>query len=516
MPLASARRICDVPGVASHPVVRASRSWPRVALCSLLLPSAACGGAPPAALPDEPLPPAGRLLARRAYALSFEGARIGYATEEEREQQGTVELRRREWVRFRRDEELASFEIDLTLHGTATGGATRVEASLRQCVGGTPIGGAPIEPLSSSPPGPGRRDGDGDGGERGVPGLPGAPCPAGSRPGPLTTAATARRTAAGWRVRDLHGAVRTLPAEAQPAEWLDLAPRRAATAAPMLLFFATRQFAMGRAVRRWIDPRTWVGTVSLGDAILESTTELGDDGRPRLIVDSSGAVATRIAERELGQPVALVDLVALTTLPIHGGHGPANAMQPRRLRFTLARTAATPTAPSPPAAPGQRVDAEPGGWRVELTGQPASPFSSEERTLVRAMEAEAARLAGEQPFGSEADLPDTSGEPPDFDAPELGSDCTARALQFAAAARQRGWQVRLATGFFVDGATLVRHRWNVAWTGARWIAVDPSSGDAPAPHQLLALAIHDATAEALAAAEVVFTPLRGARVEWLP
>jgi transglutaminase-like putative cysteine protease len=72
------------------------------------------------------------------------------------------------------------------------------------------------------------------------------------------------------------------------------------------------------------------------------------------------------------------------------------------------------------------------------------------------------------------------------------------------------------TGFVLDGSTLVRHRWAVVWTGARWLPVDPSSGDAPAPPDLFALAVHDTSAEALAGAEAAFAPLRRASVSWLP
>ncbi len=498
------------------------------AMAAALTAATACGGGQPAGSPapiSSATPSAPATL--RAYALHFEGARIGTATEEEAlTDDGVLQLRRRERVRFLRDNELATFEVDLRLRGTISDGATRVEAELRHCVQPAPARlQPPTPPLQPAParlqppparspaPAPARSP------AAALPASPAAPrpapCPPGSTAGPLTLLATAERTPAGWVVTDERGVTRRLPAAAQPAEWLDVTPRQPHDGA-LELFFATRQFALGTATRHWIDRHTWVGTIELGGALLESTTDLGDDDRPRLTVDSSGVVATRISLSDAGAapdatlgadaalavlaaPLDLVDLVELTTVPIRGGYGPASPFDTRRLRFTLPGDPNAPP-PLPPPAPGQRILAEQGGWKVELTGQPDSPFSSGERTVVLAMEAIAQHLASQASQASRAD----------------GSDCTTLALRFAAAARRHRWKLRIATGFLVDGATLVRHRWIVAWTGARWITVDPSSGDAPAPNHLLGLALHDATAEGLAAAEGAFRPVRGASVEWIP
>lgn len=94
-------------------------------------------------------------------------------------------------------------------------------------------------------------------------------------------------------------------------------------------------------------------------------------------------------------------------------------------------------------------------------------------------------------------------------------DCTTHALRFAALAAEHGIPVRVVTGLRRDGDALVRHRWNLAWTGARWLAVDPTWGEAPAAPVLVGLAVHGARAADLAAADATaFEGLGGrARLE---
>ncbi len=454
------------------------------------LAAAGCGGAPPRSRFEREDLAAGEAPARRFYALRFEGALVGFASEEERGAEGRRQLVRREVVQMRRGEELASFEIELRLAGRSGGGATSIEAVVRHCV--TSGASARLPPVRSD-----FLDGT-------AAALADTACPAGQKAGPLATRATAEHAPSGWLLRDERGA-RSLPAEAQPAEWLDVAiappelRARGGVEGPLPLFFATRQFATGRALRRYLSPTTWVGTVELEGAILESTVELDRDDRPRLIVDGSGVVAERIAEATLGarlaEPLPLADLVALTRLPIQSPNG-LGALDPQRLVLTLPRAA-----PLPPEAPGQRVSvaAAPDSsarWIIELA--PADPsFAPEELPTVAALAELARRVADDEALGE-------------------GKDCTARALRFAALAAQAQLRARLATGFIVDGQTLVRHRWAIAWTGARWIAVDPSAGEAPAAPVLVTLAVHEATAEGLAASEAAFPPLRGATVARAP
>jgi hypothetical protein len=58
---------------------------------------------------------------------------------------------------------------------------------------------------------------------------------------------------------------------------------------------------------------------------------------------------------------------------------------------------------------------------------------------------------------------------------------------------------------------LIRHRWAVSWTGARWIAIDAAFGAAPAGGNLIGLAVHDAVDAGLVAGEAALTQVRAAR-----
>jgi Transglutaminase-like superfamily len=455
----------------------------------------------------------------RAFVLHFEGARIGYAVEDERVSGGRRVLRRRELVRFRRGEELATFEIQLLVRGAASGEADEVDLAVRHCTVRT------VRTVRTDATA--RTDATDDPAAllaeprfeaRFADGLS-SPCPPGTETGPLQARATARRHASGWQIADGRSIPpRVLPAAAQPAEWLDTLPDRRDARA--LLFFATRSFALGRASRRWLDERTWLGAVELEGAVLESTTVLDEvDDRPRLVLDGNGVTATRVYDDALKQPLDLADLVDLTTLPIAGTAPHPGA--PIRLRLALRDPAAA--AAALPEAPGQRVTALPGGWRVELVPQPAprppAAWASLDATAVATLATLARQIADDELLPGDAhDARDAS-----LASQRRGGDCTTHALRLAAAVTARGMPVRIATGFVVNppeqggvAATLVRHRWVVVWTGARWISVDPSSGEAPAPPRLLTLALHHATPEALAAADVAFAAVHHAAVAWVP
>lgn len=428
---------------------------------------------------------------RRAFVLHFEGARIGYAIEDE---QVAPELRRRELgrrevVRFRRGREVTSFETSITVRGAThddrerPGEADELEVVVRHCTAESPLR---LPPLSLTAP------------------LE-LTCPDGARPGPFTVRASARRTDDEWRVTSsLSGAPTTLPFAAQPAEWLDVLapPGDRGELRNLPLFFATRGFALGHAERRWLDARTWIGSVALAGKVLTSTTVVDEQDRPRLILDESGGTATRAPQAALSPAtldlVDLVDLVGLTSLAI-GGASPAPGA-PRRLALALAPTASgssSAAALPPREAPGQLVTGEPPRLVLELVAQPARPDDAP--AVARIAELARQVLPGHR-----------------------GGDCTAYALRYAAAAARAAIPTRLVTGFALDeagagGAALVRHRWAVSWTGARWISVDPSAPAeevAPAAPRLFALSVHDATPEALAAAESAFAAWRGATARW--
>lgn len=444
----------------------------------------------PASPPSAPQPPAPGAR-RRAFVLHFEGARIGYAIEDEQvaPELGRRELGRRELVRFRRGRELTSFETSVIVRGATHDGRERpgeadeLEVVVRHCTAESP---SHLPALSLTAP-------------------LGLACPDGARPGPFTVRASARRTDDEWRVTSsLSDAPTTLPFAAQPAEWLDVLapPGDRGELRNLPLFFATRGFALGHAERRWLDARTWIGSVTLAGKVITSTTVLDEEGRPRLILDDNGGTASRAPEAALSPAtldlVDLVDLVDLTSLAI-GGAAPAPGA-PRRLAFTLPpeASASSSAATLPPReAPGQLVTGAPPRLVLELVAQPAR--LDDAPAVARIAELARQVLPGHR-----------------------GGDCTAYALRYAAAAARAAIPTRLVTGFALDetgagGAVLVRHRWAVSWTGARWISVDPSAPAeevAPAAPRLFALSIHEATPEALAAAESAFAAWRGAAARW--
>ncbi|MBK7538244.1 MAG: transglutaminase domain-containing protein, partial [Myxococcales bacterium] len=397
--------------------------------------------------------------ASRVYELRFEDATIGVAWEHEHRADGVIRLVRRERVAFRRGAEVMRLDTELELVG-ADLGAEQVTVTVRDCSPPALSAGPASEP------------------------APSWDQPCAHDAGPRSYRGQASRSGELWRVTDAAGA-RSLPASAVPAEWLDLVPARRHEP-PLQLFFAARGFVLGTAHRRWLGPSRFTGALHLGGAVMETATELAADARPRLTVDSTGLVAVRRAAPPPRRPLA--DLVALTSLPIAGA---APLRGPRRLALALIAPAAPPA-----AAPGQQVTAEGRTWHVTLVPSLADP---EEGTT-----AELAALAS-----------DIAAE----DAPGLAmprADCTAFALRFAQAAKRRGFTTRIVTGLALDGAMLVRHRWVSVFTGGRWIHVDPSTGEAPAPPRLLALSTHSDSLEDLAAAEVAFTALRGATATWLP
>lgn len=246
------------------------------------------------------------------------------------------------------------------------------------------------------------------------------------------------------------------------------------------MFLPGRSFALGEAVVRWLSPTTWLGTLTLDGATLAATTWLGADGAPLVTHEDTGVSSRRVATPP--EPPPLADLVALSSLPVRGA--PSSA-----LRLTLPRAAAPP-----PELPGQRVRARGARWDIELLEQ------GWEESLAP-IAALAAAIAEDDPQARRG---------------QRASDCTAYALRFAAAAHARGWPVRLITGLALDGTTLVRHRWALVQSGARWWTVDPAAGQAPAQPRLLALAVHEATAEALAGADAAFSALLHAEARFLP
>lgn len=236
---------------------------------------------------------------------------------------------------------------------------------------------------------------------------------------------------------------------------------------------------------------------------LEARVRRDADGAIAEIVGGDGVVARRAAldaELRPPAPAEVVDGSAIVVAPAPGGRAAA---------ATLVLPDAT--APAPPAVPGQRGGAT-SPWRVTLDARapgelaPAPPGpdrTADIAALVRVVAADVVDHLGVTATTLAAARAATHG------------DCTTHALRFAALAAERGIPVRVVTGLRRDGDALVRHRWNLAWTGARWLAVDPTWGEAPAAPVLVGLAVHGARAADLAAADATaFEGLGGrARLE---
>jgi hypothetical protein len=205
-------------------------------------------------------------------------------------------------------------------------------------------------------------------------------------------------------------------------------------------------------------------------------------------------IAIRTSAEQAAAAYPAVDLIAATAIPITGTK--------RGARITLDGTLALP------AVPGQRTRLSHGdGIDVELDASlagalPAGPSyadrSAEIRTLVAAVRARITPDLAASPASARDASTATAG------------DCTTFALAYAALATARAIPTRVVTGLRVDGDRLIRHRWAVSWTGARWIAIDAAFGAVPAGGNLIGLAVHDADDAGLVAGEAALTQVRAA------
>jgi hypothetical protein len=300
--------------------------------------------------------------------------------------------------------------------------------------------------------------------------------------------ATAIRRADGWHAGGAAAAF--APPDAVPSELVPLHVRaHGQFAGPVIL--EGWQLAVGHAVVIPAGTNRLAARTTVGDRAIDTAIELDTEGNATALVDSAGMVAMRADEAGATapwQPPDMIDAGAIaladTTVPIEVALDPG-------------------ATPAPPPLPGQRVVAAGGRWLVTLDpalpGTLASPW---------AREPSAERREAPGPPRGEAsvaiDIADLAAAVHETITPSLAGntatagDCTAYAVAFAAYARIADIPMHVVTGYLVDGPRLVRHRWNVAWTGARWITVDASQPAAPAPR--LGVALGDETATSLAAA----------------
>ncbi len=303
-------------------------------------------------------------------------------------------------------------------------------------------------------------------------------------------AGRATRTARGWAVAIEGEAAASLPA-AVPFE---LAVReawgRGGFHGPVVLAgwgFAVAELSLApaptdRADRADRADGAWLAQLAVGDRTATARILYDDRGGVLEVIGGDGVVARAATPGDPRWPPAtIIEVVDGNALRVDGIDASVAGV-----RFPDA------SAPPPPALPGQRVRAAPGGgWEVRFasrgTGGDQDPAIA---ALVRRVADEVADDLGATATTTGAALAATRG------------DCTTHALRFVALAGPAGIPAQIVTGLRLDGDQLVRHRWNLAWTGTRWLAVDPTWAETPAI-TVIALAVHGARAADLAAADAM-------------
>jgi len=285
----------------------------------------------------------------------------------------------------------------------------------------------------------------------------------------------------------------TLAMQAVPAELVPLIVRRDGSFAGTV-FLPARGFVAGTGRIDPVAPGRLVARLALdAGPVVEATIDLAADGTPTRVVDGEGVIAIRATAEQANEPFPAVDLIAATAVPIGGTHhGP---------RITLDGNLALP------GVPGQLARPAVSGVTVELDASlagslPLGPLhvdrTAQIRELVAAVRARITPDLGASPSSIRDATTATAG------------DCTTFALAYAALATRRAIPTRVVTGLRVDGGKLIRHRWAVSWTGARWIAIDAAFGAVPAGGNLIGLAVHDADDAGLVAGEAALTQVRAA------
>lgn len=289
----------------------------------------------------------------------------------------------------------------------------------------------------------------------------------------------------------------TLDMHAVPAELIPLLVRRDGAFAGAV-FLPARGFVAGTGRIDPVAPGRLVARLALAAGpVVEATIDLGPDGAPERVVDGEGVIALRTSAEQAAEPFPAVDLIAATAISIAGTR--------TRDRITLDGNLALPALPgqrSRPAAAGVTVELDAGLPGALPDGPRARDRLAEIRTLVDDVRDRITPSLGAAPSSAR-----------DAAAASAG-DCTTFALAYAALAARRAIPTRVVTGLRVDDGRLIRHRWAVSWTGARWIAIDAAFGAAPAGGNLIGLAVHDADDAGLVAGEAALTQVRAA--SWAP
>jgi len=275
----------------------------------------------------------------------------------------------------------------------------------------------------------------------------------------------ATRELDGWRIELDGEAARRAGGDAVPEELVPIVVReRGAFDGEVML--TGRGFAVAHAeivVRR---PSSVV-RIRVDGAELSATVTLDQNGDPLRIAASDGVVAARADDATIAQPFDPPEVVDGAAIALDRA-APAD-----RSPITIVLHGVT-RAP-PPAMIGQSIAADGDTWTITLA--PIDARDDQLRSLAHAI----------------------------FAADD--GDCNAHAVAFASRASV---PAKLVTGWRVDGARLVRHRWALAQIGDRWIPIDPSYDEAPAAPRLIGLAITDDTAAGLALGDLAFSGTDGA------
>jgi hypothetical protein len=242
-------------------------------------------------------------------------------------------------------------------------------------------------------------------------------------------------------------------------------------------------------------PASHTAWLFVSGRLLDATVVYDADGAIAEVVGGDGIVAHRAAidaDLRPRQPPEVVDGNAIT------------------LTGTGASLVLPDAAPRMPIAlPGQRpLSGQP--WSIALDPAFAGDVEMEQRGADRTDEITA--LVHQVAMSVADDLSATATTTGAALTATHG-DCTTHALRFAALASAAGIPTRVVTGLRIDGESMVRHRWNLAWTGSRWITVDPTWDESPASARLVGLAAHGARAADLAAADATVFDGLGSRAE---
>ncbi len=324
-----------------------------------------------------------------------------------------------------------------------------------------------------------------------------------------------RTHSGGWRARYAGADVPDLAPAAVPLELVPLLIARQGTGryeGPVLL--AGYGFATGELYARPIDDASRRVRLSLvvPSGVLTHDIELADDGTLAAVIAPGSVESRQVDPPAVDRAFEPPELVDAASIPVAGARRGGNIVN---------LIVEGVTAPAPPVLPAQALRHDGTRWDVTLApgfntadvdvdASASPPVDDELRRLADGIVAESrartpmAELRALALYTDRLIANDLSAPPPDArSAFALGrGDCTTHAQLFAAFAAARGFDVRLVTGYRLTrddaGHRLVRHRWALARVEDRWIAIDPTYGEAPAAAVNLGLAVHGASTHELA------------------